>query len=119
MCIAGLVFAFILVLASCGPAIANTFSYTPDAGTAIVPIGDILSHPEAYRGKEVVVQGKIISECPSGCWFTMKDDSGAIYVDLKPANLAIPQKTGKTVVVLADVVVQGSDTTLAGKKLGF
>ncbi|MCJ7664768.1 MAG: LysM peptidoglycan-binding domain-containing protein, partial [Desulfobacterales bacterium] len=42
----------------------------------------VMGKPESYEGQAVVVEGKIISECGAGCWFTLNDGTGTIYVDL-------------------------------------
>jgi hypothetical protein len=82
-------------------------------------IGDILQDPKGYGGKMVVVEGKIASECPSGCWFTLKDGNAVIYIDLNPSNMVIPQKKGSYAKVTAEVVNEGSDVYLIGKKVDF
>jgi hypothetical protein len=79
-------------------------------GSAIDPsfnpekVSNILSNPESFMGKQVVLKGKIDLECGSGCWFYIDDGSGRIYVDLNPAGIAIPQRVGKTVAVIGKVV---------------
>lgn len=96
---------------------------TPSAGAPqtseegvpkVLKIADILEEPENYQGQTIVVKGKIISECGSGCWFTLNDGTGTIYVDLAPSNLVIPQKRGASATVLGQVVQKGSDTYLIG-----
>ena len=84
-----------------------------------VKIGDILSNPKNFSGKTVIVEGKIASECPSGCWFTLKDGTAVIYIDLEPSNLVIPQKRGASAKVTAQVEYNGSDVFLIGKKVEF
>ena len=89
-------------------------------GQEIVKISYILSSPEPYKGQAVVVvEGKIISECGSGCWFTLSDGTGTIYVDLAPSNLVIPQKRGAFARVYGKVAQKGSDTYLIGEKVEF
>ena len=85
----------------------------------ILKISDILESPESYGGQAVIVEGKIVSECPAGCWFTLSDGTGTIYVDLAPSNLVIPQKRGAFATVYGQVVRKGSDTYLIGKKVEF
>ena len=36
----------------------------------VLKIGDILEKSESYEGQAVIVEGKIVSECGAGCWFT-------------------------------------------------
>ncbi len=85
----------------------------------VVRVGEILNNPEAYQRKTVKVEGKIASECPSGCWFTLKDGNAVIYIDLAPNNMVIPQKKGSFARVTAEVVYVGSDVYLIGSKVEF
>jgi uncharacterized protein YdeI (BOF family) len=91
---------------------------TPQA-SAVVKIGEILKQPKQYAGKPVTVQGKIVNECGSGCWFTLKDDTGTIYIDLAPNNMVIPQKRGSNAKVSAVVEIDGKDVFLVGSKVDF
>ena len=75
----------------------------------------ILKTPENFDGKTVTVQGKIIRECPTGCWFEVKDEAGIIYVDLNPSGFAIPQKVGGEVIVEGKVLVRGNQPMLEGQ----
>ena len=90
-----------------------------EEGLKALKIGDILEKPESYEGQAVVLEGKIISECGAGCWFTLNDGTGTIYVDLAPSNLVIPQKRGAFARVYGQVVREGSDTYLIGTKVEF
>jgi len=114
------------------PAAGNTGTIAPaDNGTATAAlppavavaktarIGEILQDPKGFGGKTVVVEGKIASECPSGCWFTLKDGNAVIYIDLNPSNMVIPQRKGSYAKVTAEVVTEGSDVYLIGKKVDF
>ena len=85
----------------------------------VLKIGDILEKSESYEGQAVIVEGKIVSECGAGCWFTLNDGTGTIYVDLAPSNLVIPQKRGAFARVYGQVVSEGSDTYLIGTKVEF
>jgi hypothetical protein len=85
----------------------------------LMKISDILQNHKQYSGQTVVVQGEIATECPSGCWFTLKDGNAVIYIDLLPSNLVIPQKKGSHAKVTAEVVSEGSDVYLVGKKVEF
>ncbi len=96
----------------------NIANATED-GQDIVKISNILSSPDDYKGQAVVVEGKIISECGSGCWFTLSDGSGTIYVDLAPSNLVIPQKRGAFARVYGKVTQKDGDTYLIGEKVEF
>lgn len=92
---------------------------SPQTEQQVVKIGDILNHPDNFIETKVVIQGKIVSECGAGCWFTLGDGTGTIYVDLAPSNLTIPQKRGAFARVYGRVVRKGSDTYLIGEKVEF
>jgi len=103
---------------------ADNGSATAAAPTAVAAlkasrVGDILQDPKGFGGKTVLVEGNIATECPSGCWFTLKDGNAVIYIDLNPSNLVIPQKKGSFARVTAEVVTEGSDVYLIGKKVDF
>ncbi len=88
-------------------------------GSQAARIAEILQDPRGWDGKKVIVEGKIASECPSGCWFTLKDGNAVIYIDLAPSNLVIPQRKGSYARVSARVVAEGSDVYLIGTKVDF
>ena len=77
-------------------------------------VSAILKEPANFDGKTVTVQGRIIRECPTGCWFEVKENGGIIYVDLNPSGFAIPQKVGKTVTVEGKVSVRNNQPMIAG-----
>jgi hypothetical protein len=85
----------------------------------VVPTSEILSNPRGFEGKEVVVSGKITSECPSGGWIWVKDASGEIYVNMHPTNVFIPQKVGKTVKAMGTVVLEQGRPQVVGTGLEF
>jgi len=70
----------------------------------VVKIVEILKNKDQYIGKIVRVDGKIENECPTGCWFNVIDDTGKLYIDLFPAQLAIPQKVGHNVILQGKVI---------------
>ena len=90
-----------------------------EKGSKIVKIDEVLGEPESYEGQAVVVEGKIMSECGAGCWFTLNDGTGTIYVDLAPSNLVIPQKRGAVAKVYGEVVVEKGDAYIIGNKVEF
>jgi len=81
----------------------------------VVRIQDIVKDEPAYDGKNVVVEGKIETECASGCWFILNDGSASIYVDILPSNFVIPQKSGKEAKVYGEVTAKDGDPMLIGK----
>ena len=87
----------------------------PVSETESTGLKKILSSPADYNGKTVKIEGTISEECPTGCWFNLKDDSGMIYVELSAKGIAIPQKVGSKVIVQGKVKVDGRDTRIIGE----
>ena len=100
---------------------SSSSSNPPSAPTEadLIKISEILGNPKNYDGKTVAVQGKIVSECGSGCWFTLQDGNAVIYIDLAPNNLVIPQKKGSNAKVIGKVIKEGSDVYMIGSKVDF
>jgi len=89
------------------------------AETEATKISDILQNPKTYDGKTVTITGKIVSECGSGCWFTLQDGNAVIYIDLAPNNMVIPQKKGSSAKVIGKVIREGSDVYMVGSRVDF
>jgi len=119
-----LILIFLLVnfwLMGCGNQIER-FGEAPDEGTTKTAIGTILLNPQNYIDKEVVIEGVIASECPTGGYIIVRDNSGAtIYVEMHSAPFApIPQRVGRNVLVKGIVYQTESitkETRLLGKGL--
>lgn len=101
------------------PAAPPQITQPPQNGREVVKISDILNHPNDFTETRVTIEGKIVSECGAGCWFTINDGTGTIYVDLAPSNLTIPQKRGAFARVHGKVVQKGGDTYIIGEKVEF
>jgi len=80
-------------------------------------IGDILTAPGSYTNKSVTIEGKIVRECPSGCWFDLQEGGAIIHVDIKPSGLAIPQEVGKKAIVEGRVNVRDNNVEVIGTKV--
>ena len=78
-------------------------------------IVDLLQNATSYEGKMVLIEGKIETECPSGCWFIVNDDTASIYVDILPSNFVIPQKRGEDAKVYGEVTIKDGDPMIIGK----
>lgn len=81
----------------------------------IVKIIDILQNATTYKGEMVVLEGKIETECPAGCWFIINDGTASIYVDILPSNFVIPQKMGEDATVYGEVIIRDGDPMIIGK----
>jgi hypothetical protein len=78
-------------------------------------IKDIIQNTPAFEGKDLVIEGKIQTECPAGCWFIIDDGVASIYVDIFPSNFVIPQKAGSNVRVFGTVTKKDGDPIIIGK----
>ena len=83
----------------------------------ITELKDILADPKAFEGKPVTIEGKIASECSTGCWFYLKVGSGnlTIYVDTGKSGFAIPQKIGRNILVEGNVVLKKTGPMIQAK----
>ena len=85
----------------------------------VVSTKDILSNPDKYLGQTLRLEGTIVRECPSGCWFYLEDETGTIYVDINPSGLSIPPKVGKKVVVEGVPENKNGRISINGKGVEF
>lgn len=81
----------------------------------VTKIQEIIKNEPAYDGKTAIVEGKIVTECGSGCWFIVDDGTASIYVDILPSNFVIPQKRGSTAKVYGNVTTKDGDPMIIGK----
>jgi hypothetical protein len=109
----GLLVCLIILLAlpSCGRSKLYGEAITD---RTITKTGDILSNVTMHEDKTVTTKGTIVRQCPTGCWFDLQDETGTIYVDLGPSGFAIPQKTGKAVIVQGTVSIRGGKPMIIG-----
>lgn len=85
----------------------------------VVNAKDILANPDKYLGQTLRLEGTIVRECPSGCWFYLEDETGTIYVDINPSGLSIPPKVGKKVVVEGVPENKNGRISIIGKGVEF
>jgi len=78
---------------------------------------EILTNPQAWEGKDVLVAGKITSECPSGGWIWVQDASGQVYVNMHPTNAFVPQHVNKNVRAIGKVVLESGQPQVVGDGL--
>jgi len=56
----------------------------PIAVKSATPIRDILSQPDKYLGKDVLIEGEITEVCQNmGCWINVKDASTSEVIQVK------------------------------------
>ena len=100
-----ILFLFILVLtAACS---GEKYGSDIDSKAPLIKVKDVYID-KSLQGKVVNLEGKIISQCqsPDKCWYFMQDETGRIFVNLKPANFSMPAAIGKQAKVTG--TIQGS-----------
>lgn len=119
--ITAVLLAATLVLACGGPKAAKQESYgkAVPAGMAVTNAADIMKDPQSFGDRDVLVAGRITSECPSGGWVWIQDATGQVYVNMHPTNIFIPQKVGANVRAIGKVVVEGGAVQVVGYGLEF
>ena len=85
----------------------------------LTKIGAILKDAKSFEGKNVTIEGKIVTECPAGGWFDIKDQTGMIYVDLHPSDFAIPQKVGSHATAEGKVLIRDNKPMIVGTGVEF
>ncbi len=80
-----------------------------------VKILDVIQDASAYEGKNILIEGKIETECPAGCWFIVNDGSASLYIDILPNNFVIPQEAGSEVKVYGEITTKDNDPMMIGK----
>lgn len=83
--------------------------------TKVTAVAEIFKEPARFVGKTVRLEGKIVQECPAGGWFMLKDDTGVIFVNLHPSQIAIPQAVNHRLVVQGKVRNDSSQISVIGE----
>ena len=97
-----------------GAAKSNAYGKAIPVEMAVTTAREILTNPQAWEGKDVLVVGKITSECPSGGWVWVQDSTGQVYVNMHPTNVFIPQHVGKNVRAMGKVVLESGQPSVVG-----
>ena len=87
--------------------------------TKVTAAAEIFKQPDQFAGKAVRLEGKIVQECPAGGWFMLKDNSGVIFVNLHPSEIAIPQAVGRSVVAQGKVQKENNQISIIGEGVEF
>jgi uncharacterized protein YdeI (BOF family) len=91
----------------------------PATSSGILTVAELNKNSATLIGKDVIMEGKIVQECGSGCWFNLQDSTGIVYVDLAPNNMVIPQKVGSKAKVYGKVDKKSGVTYVIGSKVEF
>ncbi|MDP2945722.1 MAG: hypothetical protein Q8N86_05195 [Atribacterota bacterium] len=115
------IFVIVVSMVGCsGNSSNNSEKYGVDiTEKGVASVKDILTNSDKYLDQTVRLEGKIVRECPSGCWFFLEDETGTIYVDINPSGLSIPPKVGKKVVVEGVPTNRNGRVSIIGKGVEF
>ena len=97
-----------------GAAKSNAYGKAIPVDMAVTTAKEILTNPQAWEGKDVLVAGKITSECPSGGWVWVQDSTGQVYVNMHPTNVFIPQHVNGKVRAMGKVVLESGQPQVVG-----
>ncbi len=101
-------------------ATATLAAATPLVSEAVpVTVRQLIDSSAKYSDHSVSLTGKIILECPEGCWFFLDDGTGKLYIDIKPAGLTIPQKVGSRVTLTGKISGSGGNLKILGDSVKF
>ena len=96
----------LILFVSCGIIIAQTDESRLGSEITLTEktkISDILSEPESYLDKTVLVEGEVLDVCPMmGCWMELKSDANdeRIKVKVKDGEIVFPMEAiGSTAIV--------------------
>ena len=97
-----------------GTAKSNAYGKAIPAEMTVTTAKEILTNPQAWEGKDVLLAGKIASECPSGGWIWLQDSTGQVYVNMHQTNVFIPQHVNGGVRAMGKVVLESGQPSVAG-----
>lgn len=87
----------------------------PDTGE-VVTIASILANPSEYEGVNVIVEAKTGHLClASGCWITLTDGSGELFVQFYDFTVSL--SSNQSVRVQGQIRMQNQSPYLAGSGL--
>jgi len=69
----------------------------------VVKLADVLAAPADYNGQKIVLEGIVLTQCPSLCFFNYQE--GPQNVTFYPKGFELPKlELGKSVTVYAEVI---------------
>lgn len=83
-----------------------------------IGICQLLSSPERYKDREIIVKGRISEQCPTGCWFIiqcLQMDDKNIKVEITKKIGTLPQRVGHRVEVIGILKVTNGKSILEAR----
>ena len=69
----------------------NQFGANFDTNLPVEAISQVIEQKEKLTGQALTLRGEIIAQCQGdACWFTIKDDTGEILIDLNRYDFRVP-----------------------------
>ena len=93
-------------------------------GLPAAAIPDIVARPEAFLGKPVSVQGKLLRQCPAtGCWFFLTDPADPkaqqLKVEMGDTTPRLPARMGRLAQVEGQLIKYGEGYEFIGVAVTF
>jgi hypothetical protein len=79
-----------ILIAGCISQTATSPAPAQQTSKAVISISEIIKNPSAYNKTDVLVRGKIVSECGSGCWFMLSDGMVSSILTCRKITLPSP-----------------------------
>jgi uncharacterized protein YdeI (BOF family) len=96
----------LFLIAGCGKAPETTLGVR-SAAASTMTVKELANAPKAQK---VTLHGEMIEKCPvAGCWFRLRDRTGVIKVDTKPAGFVVVNVPLESTVTVAGKVVTAGD----------
>ena len=116
LCAATLIVATVLIWR----VVAKPSRYGQFTGAPRAEVTALVERPKDYLGKTVSVEGSITEQCKAmGCFFTFKDGSKALRVDLQDIAMTAPMHEGKPALVEGQLVAYGDAYQLYATAIEF
>ncbi len=115
----GLAVMLFLLIALSGCAAASTMTPTPLPTPIPVTVSQLIAGEGQFAGKKISMNGTVLLECTTGCWFFLDDGTGKIYIDLATAGLHIPQKVGSRVTLVGNTSGSGGQLRIEAEEVRF
>jgi hypothetical protein len=85
-----------------------------------VAVRDLVKNPTEFLGKQVIIEGDVIDQCPAtGCFFYFDDGGQRLKVELSDLAQSLPQRTGAKARVEGQLVPYGSSYQFLGSAVEF
>jgi hypothetical protein len=120
-----IIFAICAVILVIGGVFAWRATQLPDnfgefTGAQEVSVHDVVTRPEDFRGKVIVVRGSVTEQCKTmGCYFFFAAGEKKLRVELKDIAMDAPWRQGRPARVEGQIVPYGDSYELYASAVQF